>query len=125
MTPAVLRRLSGPDLEQLWSTLRADKLPVGTFDGVAFTRWPVGLLWYGKRFIALDKISTLGRVKNRVGPLLVIEGFVTLWGGKHEVTIDYPQFGLQDRLKPLSATTWLGRMDVAGRTLWFSLEQAP
>lgn len=67
-------------------------------------------------------LTTAGHVRNRIGPLLLIPGNVSLKDG--EVLIDYPQLHLQDRLKPVSETLWLGRMDLRGKTIWFTLEQA-
>lgn len=123
MTSAELKALPREALERLWQELRADKLPVGTFDGKAFgvPAWP---FWKGKVFTMR---GWRGEVVNRIGPWLFIKGKVSLPAGAGEVLIDYPQLGgLQDRLKPVSQTLWLGRIALPRLgTVWFSLEKKP
>lgn len=127
MTAAQLQQFSGEALERLWPSLKADRLPVGTYDGEVWPRprWPAWwMLWRGKHFsrsCTCDR-GTHGVVANRIGPLLLIPG--ETWLDDGEVLIDYPQLGLQDRLKPVSDTLWLGRLALRGKTVWFTLEAA-
>jgi hypothetical protein len=134
VTPASLRKKSPKELVEFYDSLRADVLPLGTYEGEVLTPgfraiWPV---WRGKVFTNAHRHAfsadglrslTVVTVVNRIGPWLLIPGDVTLRGSSGEVVIDYPQLGIQDHLKPVSATVWLGRMDLKGRTIWFTLEQ--
>lgn len=100
-------------LERLYEHLpSATELPQGTYDGIAWPKLPFRGAWQGKVF-------TGDGVVNRIGPLLLIPGHVSLQGG--EVVIDYPQLGLRDYLKPVSSTVWLGKLGTEGR-IWFTLE---
>jgi hypothetical protein len=117
-TPAYLKRLSHAQLETLYASLKADHFPTGTFDGTVLGRLPGWLVgWQGKVFTCRSAGCV---VRNRIGPWLLVPGQV-LMGADGEVLIEYPQLGLQDRLKPVSETLWLGR--VAGSRIWFTLEK--
>lgn len=127
MTAHELQALSEPALERLWLTLRADKLPVGTYDGWVKNRpwWPAyWRLWRGKVFesCACCPECRARWVLNRIGPFLRVRGDTLVKNG--EVLVDYPQLKLQDRLRPVSATPelWLGRLLLRGKTIWFTLE---
>jgi len=121
MTAVEVRQLSRAQRDELWASLRADRLPVGTYDG---RTWPVSVrpVWRGKVFTKRAGYSHLGRVVNRIGPWLLVNGG-TLCTLDEVVRIDYP-FGLTDYLKPVNDTLWLGylRLGPFGK-IWVTLEK--
>lgn len=128
MTSRDLRRLPRLDLDELYASLRADRLPVGTYDG---RTWPVSVwpLWRGKVFYGewQGKEFWGGRwpggceAINRLGSGLIIHGDV--YRQCSEVVIDYPQLHIQDYLKPVSDTLWLGYLKLGPFRIWFTLER--
>jgi hypothetical protein len=126
MTGAEVRALSRPAVRELYDTLKADRLPVGTFDG---RTWPVPVwpLWRGKAFTAcLCGCDCCGTVRNRIGPFLFMKGEAEIsWDiDVDELVIRYP-LGLTDYLKPVSDTLWLGYLKLGPWRLWFTLEAVP
>jgi len=117
-TASDVRRLSRPQLDALYASLRADRLPVGTFDG---RTWPVPAwpLWRGKIGYAISPRD--GVVVNRGGFWLMIQGAVTVRAS--DVVIEYPQLGVRDYLKPVSDTLWLGYLKLGPFKVWFTLER--
>lgn len=120
MTADDCRRLDPDQLQGYFSWLRAEALPAGTFNGKAWS-FDVPLVslvsrvWQGKIFTGATAI-------NRIAGLRMIRGVVRL---RHQtVELRYPQLGLVDELKPVSATCWLGRLEVKRLVIWFTLEAA-
>ena len=79
MTAAEVRQLSRGQRQALYDSLRADRLPVGTYDG---RTWPVSVwpFWRGKVFASVtDDTGVLpNSVRNRIGPWLLVRGYVSL-----------------------------------------------
>jgi len=132
MTAAEVRQLSRGQRQALYDSLRADKLPVGTYDG---RTWPVSVwpIWRGKVFsdgkhghdggVVLGTrwyAVPTGRVVNRVLFFRFVRGRAVWLKG--EIRINYP-LGLRDYLKPVSDTLWLGYLKLGPVRIWFTLEQ--
>lgn len=130
-----LRRFSQQALDVLFDRLSVQTMPVGSYEGHAWMPghpllgWLAGWVWRGKVF----KES---RVKNRILRLLLFAGDVSLvafdsqdsadhwvWLKGDEISIEYPQLGLRDRVRQVSPSLYLGRLLVCGVVVNFTLSQ--
>jgi hypothetical protein len=121
MTAADIRALSPKGLQALYDSLSATELPVGTFAGRAWSEtlpvegWITALdIWTGKVFRGTQ-------VRNIIFGHEAIEGACTL--ERTAAVIHYPLLGLDDFLKPISRSLWLGYMPFGAHTIWFTLEK--
>lgn len=112
----MLYTLSQAELNDYYYHLTADTIPSGSYDGFAWSKTlPINFMnrfWKGKVF-------TGHTVRNKIIGRQMIEGVVSLVG--IEILIDYPQLHVQDRLRQINGDSYLGRMNLRGHIVNFTL----